>query len=47
MILQTLLKFIKKSVLLEIEPIVSESFNVFLELPLKKLIEDINIKLYQ
>ena len=28
-------KIYKKSVLLEIEPIVSESFNVFLELPLK------------
>ena len=35
MIIQMHLKFIKPNVLIKVIPLVSESFNIFLEIPLK------------
>ena len=39
-------KIYKKSTLKEIMPLVSESFNIFLEIPLKVISENIIIKLF-
>ena len=38
-------KIYKKKTLIETMPLISESFNIFLEIPLKIISEDINIKL--
>ena len=46
MITLTHLKFIKKA-LLEIMPLISESFNIFLEIPLKIISRNYNYKIIQ
>jgi dolichol-phosphate mannosyltransferase len=45
MISLMLLKFIKRSTLQKLQPLVSENFNIFLELPLKIDSRKLNIKI--
>ena len=45
MIILMHLKFIKKSFVTEIMPLISESFNIFLEIPLKIISRNYNYKI--